>query len=225
MRLRTARSGRVRNDETGALADGERSRPGEQVERHRDGHRRGDADGKEMQYQAVGTPIPMIDAQGDDDRHAPAQHAGQQGCHPSAAYAQQAQRDDGDDDGGHGAANDSQGDAGQRRRDQLMAAQEGRTKGDRHGEPVQGSASAPHNERSERRFTSRTRSARGWNPSAGVEHDDRRRIGVAAELRTDTSRIRHRSRTCEPLAGPAAAEKVARSGASPARRWPPPTRR
>ena len=50
-----------RNHETGTLADGQGSGSSQQVKRHRDSHRGGDPDGKEMQDQTVGTPIPMID--------------------------------------------------------------------------------------------------------------------------------------------------------------------
>ena len=152
-------------------------------------------------------------------------HAGEQRRHPAAADAEQAQGDDGDDDGGHGAADDAHGDAGQRRRDQLMAAQE--------GEPRRPSRCARARQRprrtttrSERRFTSRTRSARGWNAERrrrarrSPTHWCRRRTAKRYVTHPPSS---HVHANCSQVRRELS--RVARSGACPARRWAPPWRR
>ena len=59
MRRRTARIGRGVDDEPGPLADRQRAGAGEQVEGDGGGHRRRDADGDEVQHEAVGAPVPV----------------------------------------------------------------------------------------------------------------------------------------------------------------------
>ena len=96
------------DDETGALAEGQRTGSGEQVEDDGHRHRRWNADRDEVDGKSVGPPFPVVDSEGHEERRAPADRRRREALDPTTPSTQQSQRKNRGRHGEHGEPEEPQ---------------------------------------------------------------------------------------------------------------------
>ena len=178
----TARMRARRHDETGALANRQRSGPGEQVERHRDRHRRRDADGDDVH--ARGRRHPSSSRTGSAPAGTAALQpitAGEQRGAPPASRAEQAERQRG--------RRDDRAPRRGRSRTAISTNDAARTVMGRPGRRARARRTATDRRCAGRR--PRRAPSRDWNDSAviGLEQERRRRVPAEGELVGDAAAV------------------------------------